>query len=135
VLGRAESGCAVVTDKAACRLNSGNGVPKAHELPEALTPLLVTVPQAAAMIGRGVSSVYVAIGLSKNIRSRSATPRQISFVVSNKAANARRKFLRIFPRGFRDETYIDWERCYKREAHRKWEATLPALTFSSSHSN
>lgn len=37
----------------------------ARELPELLTPLLVTVPQAAAMIARGVSSIYVAIGDGK----------------------------------------------------------------------
>jgi hypothetical protein len=37
---------------------------------------------------------------------------------------ARRKFLRAFPRGFRDETYVAWERGYKWEAHRKWEAEL-----------
>ena len=29
----------------------------------------------------------------------------------------RRKFLRFFPGGFRDETYLDWERTYKWEAH------------------
>jgi hypothetical protein len=37
---------------------------------------------------------------------------------------ARRKFLRYFPGGFRDETYLDWERNYKVEAHRRWEAAL-----------
>jgi hypothetical protein len=37
----------------------------ARELPDLLTPLLVTIPQAAAMIARGVSSVYVAIGDGK----------------------------------------------------------------------
>ena len=32
----------------------------------------------------------------------------------------RRKFLRYFPGGFRDETYLDWERGYKQEAHARW---------------
>ena len=36
----------------------------------------------------------------------------------------RRKFLRHFPGGFRDETYIDWERSYKWEAHEHWEEQL-----------
>jgi hypothetical protein len=36
----------------------------------------------------------------------------------------RRKFLRSFPRGFADETYLDWERNYKWEAHERWEAQL-----------
>jgi hypothetical protein len=33
------------------------------------------------------------------------------------AARARRKFLRFFPGGFADETYVDWERGYKWAAH------------------
>ena len=36
----------------------------------------------------------------------------------------RRKFLRYFPGGFRDGTYLDWERDYKVEAHRRWETSL-----------
>ena len=36
----------------------------------------------------------------------------------------RRKFLRAFPGGFRDGTYLDWERDYKWEAHLAWEAAL-----------
>lgn len=42
---------------------------------------------------------------------------------------ARRKFLKIFPGGFRDETYVDWERGYKWEAHRQWESTLGQEAF------
>jgi len=37
---------------------------------------------------------------------------------------AKRKFLRRFPGGFRDETYLAWERDYKWEAHQEWEAGL-----------
>ncbi len=40
------------------------------------------------------------------------------------AARCRRKFLRYFPGGFRDVTYVDWERGYKWEAHERWEDTL-----------
>src|SRR3954462_854890 len=36
----------------------------------------------------------------------------------------RRKFLRFFPGGFRDEAYIDWERGYKWTAHQQWEEQL-----------
>ena len=36
------------------------------------------------------------------------------------AAACRRKFLRYFPGGFGDETYLDWERDYKWEAHERW---------------
>jgi hypothetical protein len=37
---------------------------------------------------------------------------------------ARRKFLRKFPGGFQDETYLAWERDYKWEAHQEWQAAL-----------
>ena len=37
---------------------------------------------------------------------------------------ARKKFLRYFPKGFRDETYIEWERSYKCETHERWEEAL-----------
>ncbi|HKR00917.1 MAG TPA: hypothetical protein VJT09_09600, partial [Pyrinomonadaceae bacterium] len=40
------------------------------------------------------------------------------------ALRCRRKFLRFFPGGFRDETYLDWERDYKWAAHEHWEETL-----------
>jgi hypothetical protein len=40
------------------------------------------------------------------------------------ARRCRRKFLRYFPGGFRDETYIDWERGYKWQAHRRWQDEL-----------
>ncbi|HSK19546.1 MAG TPA: hypothetical protein VK912_10405 [Longimicrobiales bacterium] len=39
-------------------------------------------------------------------------------------ARCRRKFLRFFPGGFRDETYLEWERDYKWETHRRWKAAL-----------
>ena len=45
------------------------------------------------------------------------------------AERCRRKFLRHFPGGFRDETYIDWERSYKLEAHERWEEALGRDTF------
>jgi hypothetical protein len=36
----------------------------------------------------------------------------------------RRKFLHYFPGGFRDATYLDWERGYKQAAHERWTALL-----------
>lgn len=36
----------------------------------------------------------------------------------------RRKFLRYFPGGFADETYLDWERNYKWNAHLQWQDVL-----------
>ena len=37
---------------------------------------------------------------------------------------AKRRFKEIFPAGFRDATYLEWERGYKWDAHRAWAATL-----------
>src|SRR5690349_14711540 len=46
---------------------------------------------------------------------------------SNRRARlALRKFLRFFPAGFRDETYLAWERDYKEKAHISWRAELAA---------
>jgi hypothetical protein len=45
-------------------------------------------------------------------------------VSRNGAERCRRKFLRFFPRGFRDEKYLDWERGYKWESHERWEGSL-----------
>lgn len=42
---------------------------------------------------------------------------------------ARRKFLRFFPDGFRDETYLEWERNYKWAAHEEWERLLNEAEF------
>ena len=41
----------------------------------------------------------------------------------------RRKFLRFFPGGFRDPTYISWEREYKWNAHLRWVEHLHAARF------
>ena len=43
----------------------------------------------------------------------------------------RRKFLRFFPGGFRDETYIDWERGYKWAAHEQWTELLGRAEFAA----
>jgi hypothetical protein len=44
--------------------------------------------------------------------------------LSRGALRCRRKFLRFFPGGFRDETYLDWERGYKWDAHERWLGSL-----------
>jgi hypothetical protein len=65
---------------------------------------------------RGVdSTVATAASAARNARSR--------------PARCRRKFLRFFPGGFRDETYLDWERDYKWETHQRWEAALGHIEF------
>jgi hypothetical protein len=57
--------------------------------------------------------------------------RRPSPLATSGAARCRRKFLRFFPDGFRDETYYAWERGYKWEAHERWEQQLCRATFRS----
>ena len=49
--------------------------------------------------------------------------------LSPAALRCRRKFLRFFPGGFQDETYVDWERGYKWEAHERWNELLDPAGF------
>ena len=59
---------------------------------------------------------------------RSARPRR-RLEQLTPASRCRHRFLRFFPGGFRDETYLDWERGYKAEAHSRWDAELGRLQF------
>ena len=52
---------------------------------------------------------------------RISSPRRST---STGAMRCRGKFLRFFKDGFYDETYLDWERTYKWNAHEEWERTL-----------
>ena len=45
------------------------------------------------------------------------------------AGACRRKFLKYFPGGFSDATYMDWEREYKWESHERWEEALGRAEF------
>jgi hypothetical protein len=67
----------------------------------------------------------------KSISLRAAMDaRRSSHLLSPSAIDrCRRKFLRIFPGGFRDETYLAWERDYKWEAHREWRDQLGRAKF------
>jgi hypothetical protein len=44
---------------------------------------------------------------------------------------ARRKFLRFFPGGFRDDTYLAWERDYKWNAHCRWTEVLDRRRYAA----
>jgi hypothetical protein len=50
--------------------------------------------------------------------------------IATKRKQARNKFKRFFPKGFYDETYIDWERNYKWQAHESWKKLLNHNQFS-----
>jgi hypothetical protein len=58
---------------------------------------------------------------------RSHPPRS----TTSAALRCRRKFLRIFPGGFRDPTYLEWERNYKAEAHARWIELLGPSRYRS----
>lgn len=66
-------------------------------------------------------------------RRRSATPapRAKPLGLTAGALRCRRKFLRVFPAGFGDETYVDWERGYKVAAHERWQAELGRRAFEA----
>ena len=51
--------------------------------------------------------------------------------LSPAAARSRRKFLRIFPDGFRDPEYLELERDYKWQAHQRWMAMLAPKEFKA----
>jgi hypothetical protein len=54
-----------------------------------------------------------------------AQPRASLHVLdSPQEERSRRKFLRFFPGAFRDETYLEWERNYKWNAHLQWNELL-----------
>jgi hypothetical protein len=46
------------------------------------------------------------------------------------ASKCRRKFLRFFPKGFKDAKYLAWERDYKWEAHEEWDQKLGRPEFA-----
>jgi hypothetical protein len=47
------------------------------------------------------------------------------------AWRCRRKFLHFYPRGFRDEDYVDAERDYKWQSHLRWREALGRGEFSA----
>lgn len=52
--------------------------------------------------------------------------RRLHLVPSPRVLRCRRKFLRFFPGGFHDPTYLEWERNYKSFAHQQWNEVLGA---------
>ena len=63
--------------------------------------------------------------------SKSRVERRSNGQPSAGAVRCRRKFLRFFPEGFRDEKYVDWERGYKWTAHEQWNELLDRDAFRS----
>jgi hypothetical protein len=60
---------------------------------------------------------------------RARKPRVERAIINRAIERAKRKFLRAFPGGFRDETYLDWERDYKWQATLRWRDHLSEPQF------
>jgi len=63
--------------------------------------------------------------------ARGATKSNAASLTSKGAERCRRKFLRDFPGGFYDETYLAWERDYKWNAHVQWDEVLDRAGYRS----
>ena len=68
------------------------------------------------------------MGITRAVTPRTGRRGRAAF---NRADHCRRKFLRFFPDGFQDETYIDWERGYKDKAHQQWQEHLKPGAYSA----
>src|SRR3954454_20141449 len=64
------------------------------------------------------------MGASGQVMKRRTSDQRKRQPASLKALRCRKKFLRFFPGGFRDETYVAWEREYKLETHARWDEAL-----------
>jgi hypothetical protein len=58
-------------------------------------------------------------------------PASARMIVTRSALQCRRKFLRVFPRGFEDPQYLAWERNYKVHTHEQWRKQLGQEAFSA----
>lgn len=68
------------------------------------------------------------MGLSKRDHGGGSNAQKTK-TLSASAKRCRRKFLRIFPGGFRDCTYLNWEREYKWQTHERWNEVLERQEF------
>ena len=84
-------------------------------------------PTAAVRMGLRKTALEILSMLRRTERTEPrSSPTPKFFRSAGAMEQAKRKFLRVFPRGFRDETYLAWERNYKWEAHQEWEEHLSA---------
>lgn len=85
--------------------------------------------QRSALTSQLASACYLC-GMRTSTSPITARARRAAEHVSTHAARCRRKFLRYFPEGFHDETYLDWERDYKWETHQRWQSALGEPEFA-----
>ena len=96
---------------------------------------IMTPPDPTTLTGaKGANASSMAIGrggLERRKRARLKPALTGTRQLSPKAQRGRRKFLRFFPKGFQDETYLEWERDYKWHAYERWCVELRRNTFRS----
>jgi hypothetical protein len=80
------------------------------------------VPGAQLATSSGVSETSV----TDRVRRSGPSARRPAISAADRC---RRKFLKYFPGGFGDDTYLDWERGYKWSAHLRWDAQLGRAQF------
>jgi hypothetical protein len=73
----------------------------------------------------------MATPLASGTRTRFPRATRPTGSAASAARRCRRKFLRFFPGGFRDGTYVAWERDYKWRAHRQWTDALAPAPFQA----
>jgi hypothetical protein len=78
-----------------------------------------------------VSGVHLASEQARGKQSATPSSSARTRTGLSSAVRCRRKFLRFFPAGFRDETYLDFERGYKIQAHERWSELLDLSEFRS----
>lgn len=89
----------------------------------------MTLTQRTVASASDVARYAVASDRSSRVTSAARDHRTRSGPIVSSAQRCRRAFLRVFPEGFRDATYVAWERGYKWEAHERWQATLNKPAF------
>jgi hypothetical protein len=96
-----------------------------------LTGMRKTKTRLKGKVTPRTQHAYSALRSAQRSQTLRKTRESVAQAPSINATRSRRKFLRAFPGGFRDETYIDWERAYKWNAHLRWQDGLGESAFRS----
>jgi hypothetical protein len=96
---------------------------------------LKAVARASAIKSSRLRETMSSLAENSSVRRNSAGQNKPVATMKRPAslsgARCRRKFLRFFPGGFKDETYLAWERGYKWKAHQQWQESLNRNSYRS----
>ena len=96
-------------------------MPSPHPWPRTSVKVMAQVQLKPAPVQRGKGT------LPGSRRKRSAPAKS---ELSPAVRKCRAKFRRYFKQAFYDPTYVDWERDYKWQAHKRWEEVLNRSAFA-----